>query len=323
MKPLFVCYKSDSKIGFWAISSKRLIRLGLILLALTFLIDGSHSSVFAGDAAMPNSKANTDPQPNVDIEQHLGTQIPMDLMFKDERGKPISLADACEDKPTILVLAYYTCPMLCTQVLNGVCASLKDIAQKGGPVIGKDFNVVTVSFNPKENYTLAFMKRKSYTDEYGIPGSENHWRFLVGSTESINTLCETVGFKYVYDKNRKDFYHSSGIMILTPKGKISRYFYGIEFPPAQIKLGLSEASNGKIGSLAEKLKLLCMMSYDPEKASYSVSFFKLVQTMCVITLVSIFSYVGISLFRERRKMAQLNAKEFDDNRPNPESKIPE
>src|SRR5271156_5526497 len=181
----------------------------------------------------------------VGVDQKLNQQIPLDLTFRDEHGQPVQLRQYFGQKPVIISLVYYNCPMLCTQVLNGMESSLKLLPMD----IGKQFNVVTVSIDPTERPVLAEAKQALYTGLYGRPDAAEGWHFLTGDEQQIRQLANALGFRYAYDPDSKQFAHASAIMLLTPEGKISRYLYGIQFPSRDLRLGLVEASAGKIGTL--------------------------------------------------------------------------
>ena len=171
----------------------------------------------------------------------MNEQIPLDLNFRDETGKTVRLREYFGEKPVILVLAYYECPMLCTQVLNGLTRSLQGMTLD----VGKQFNVVTVSINPRETPELAFAKKRIYAGIYGRPLAEQGWHFLTGDQPSIQELARAVGFRYAFDPESGQYAHASGIMVLTPEGRLSRYFYGIQYHSRDLRLSLVEASAGK------------------------------------------------------------------------------
>ena len=201
----------------------------------------------------------------VKIEQRLNEQVPLDLQFKDETGRTVKLSEYINgSKPVILSLVFYQCPMLCNQILNGLMASLR--AQSFDA--GKEFEVLTVSFDPRETPELAAEKKQSYIQRYNRPGAERGWHFLTGDAENIRRLTEAVGFHYNYDEKTNQFAHASGIMVMTPAGKLSRYFYGIEYSPRDLRLGLVEASDNKIGSTVDQLLLYCY-HYDPATGKYA------------------------------------------------------
>jgi protein SCO1/2 len=244
----------------------------------------------------PTPPATHNPVPNVGFDQRLNEQIPLDLSFKDETGKTVQLRDYFNGKPVLLSLAYYDCPMLCTLVLNGLVRTLRTLSFSAG----NEFTVLTVSFDPNEKPPLAAEKKKTYLDSYRRPGAEAGWHFLTGEADAIQTLTSTVGFRYTYDEASKQFAHASGILILTPEGRTSHYFYGIEYAPRDVRLGLIEASSGKIGSLVDQVLLLCF-HYDPAAGRYGVIIIRLVQLMSLLTVLALGSYVFIMLRRERRQ----------------------
>jgi protein SCO1 len=199
----------------------------------------------------------------VGIQQKLDQQVPLNLEFRDEAGRPVQLSSFFHGKPVLLALVYYRCPMLCTQILNGVASSLKAVSFDPG----QDFEVVSVSFDPKDTPELAGSKKLSYLRRYGRPGTANGWHFLTGDPANIKALTDSVGFHYKYDAASDQFAHASGIMILTPEGRISRYFYGVEFAPRDVRLGLVEASANKIGNPVDEALLFCF-HYDPKTGKY-------------------------------------------------------
>ena len=217
---------------------------------------------------------------DVGVDQKLNDEIPLDLTFRDEHGQTVELARYFGSKPVILTLAYYSCPMLCTQVLNGLDRSLKLIPQ----TIGKDFNVVTVSIDPTERPVLAEAKQAMYTGMYGRPGAADGWHFLTGDQPQIKALAQAVGFRYAYDSESKQFAHASVIMVLTPEGRLSRYFYGIQYPERDLRLGLDEASRGKISSPVDAILLFCY-HYDPHTGKYGLLISRVIQLAGVLTVL--------------------------------------
>lgn len=236
-------------------------------------------------AAAPAAANGVDPQipaalRDVGFDQRLNEQVPLDLKFTDETGAAIKLGDYFGHKPVILVMAYYRCPMLCTLVLNGLVQGMR-----GMPLtVGTDYNVVTVSFDPRETPDLAAAKKKNYVADYGRPGAAEGWHFLTGQPDAIEQLTRAVGFRYVYDARQDQYIHTSGIMILTPQGRISRYYYGIEFPARDLRLGLVEASANEIGSPTDQVLLYCF-HYDPATGKYSASILNFVRAGGALTLI--------------------------------------
>jgi len=201
----------------------------------------------------------------VGIQQKLDAQVPLDLVFRDEGGRPVPLASFFQNgKPVLLALVYYQCPMLCTQILNGVEMSLKAVRLDPG----RDFEVVVVSFDPHDTPELAAAKKVNYLRRYGRPNTANGWHFLTGAEPQIQALTQAVGFHYRWDEANKQFAHASGIFIATPQGKLSHYFYGVEYSPRDIRLALVEASAEKIGNPVDEILLYCY-HYDPALAKYS------------------------------------------------------
>jgi protein SCO1/2 len=219
---------------------------------------------------------------DVGIDQKLNAEIPLGLTFRDENGNGVRLSEFFGQKPVVVALVYYNCPMLCTQVLNGLDRSLKDVPMD----IGTGFNVVTVSIDPSEAPKLAAAKRDLYTGIYGRPGAAQGWHFLTGEESQIRRLADAVGFRYAYDADSKQFAHASGVMVLTPEGKISRYFYGITYPARDMRLGLVEASEGKIGSAVDQVLLFCY-HYDPVTGKYGLLISRIIKTGGLLTVLAI------------------------------------
>jgi protein SCO1 len=213
------------------------------------------------------------PAPDVGIEQHRNEKIPLDLVFRDEQGKEVMLSEFFGSKPVVLVLAYYRCPRLCSLVLNGLADGLRQVDYE----ICKDYTVVTVSIDPREKPELAAAKKAAYVEQFGRPGAAAGWHFLTGNEPAIRRLASAVGYRFAYDAERDQFAHGSGIMMLTADGTLSRYFYGIEFPPRELRYGLEDSAEGKIGSpVSRPLRLLCF-AYDPATGKYTLLTMRLVQ----------------------------------------------
>lgn len=237
----------------------------------------------------------------VGFDQRLDEQVPLDLAFRDEAGREVHLRDYFHDRPVILVLAYFKCPMLCTEVLNGLVRALLDLPLQPG----KDFEILTVSFDPREPPELAAAKKQTYLERYGRRGAEEGWHFLTGEQDAIDRLTRAVGFRYTYDPRNDQFAHASGILVLTPGGKISRYFYDVKFSPRDLRLGLVEASAGRIGSPVDRILLYCF-HYDPTEGRYGPAVMNLVRGGGVLTLVGLGLFAG-GLWRQERRKARLRA----------------
>jgi protein SCO1/2 len=231
---------------------------------------------------------------NVGIDQNLGTVIPLDAIFNDEQGRAVRLGDELSTRPAVLVLVYYQCPMLCTMVLNDLVRAMRAMPE----TVGKDFDVITVSFDPRDTPTLATQKKKNYLAQYNRPGVENGWHFLTGQQASITALTDAVGFHYVWDPKYQIYAHASGIMVLTPGGKLSRYFYGIDYAPKDLRLALDDASGGHVGGLADEILLYCFC-YDPATGKYGLAISRLLKTGGVLTVLALGGFVVTALRRER------------------------
>ena len=231
---------------------------------------------------------------NVGIEQRLDAQVPPDLAFVDDTGRSVKLGDYFGKKPLIMNLVYYNCTMLCGEALAGLASSMKVIKFD----VGNQFDVITVSFDPRETPDLAAAKKKEYIKRYGRAGAEKGWHFLTGSAESINALTKAVGFQYQYDAAKNQYAHATAIMVLTPQGHIARYFYGVEFPPKDLRLGLVEASSGKIGNPVDQVLLYCY-HYDPAVGKYGAVVSNMLKVGGAVTILLIAGLLLI-LFRLER-----------------------
>jgi protein SCO1/2 len=238
----------------------------------------------------------------VGIDQKLNAQIPLDAMFRDETGRPVRLGDLFGRKPVVLALVYYECPMLCTQVLNGAVGTFKTLNFS----VGDQFDVVVVSFNPKETAAMAAAKKQTYVAKYGRPASASGWHFLTGERASIDALASAVGFRYVFDEASQQYVHASAIMVITPQGRVSRYFYGIEYPPNDLRLGLIEASGGKIGTPVDMVLLYCY-HYDPHAGRYSMVVMNVLRLAGILTVALIAGFVLIMWGRDRRNAKRTQA----------------
>jgi protein SCO1/2 len=217
---------------------------------------------------------------NVGINQRLEQQIPLDLSFRDEAGKTVQLGDYIGKKPVILNFVYYRCPMLCPELLIGLESSLKVLKFN----VGKEFDVVTVSFDPNDTPQLAAAKKADILKRYNRLGAENGWHFLTGQAQSITALAQAAGFQYHFDNKTGQFAHGTAIMVLTSEGKLSQYFYGVDFPPKDLRLSLIQASDNKIGTVADAVLLYCF-HYDPATGKYSVIIGRVIQVAGGLTIV--------------------------------------
>lgn len=243
--------------------------------------------------------ANGIPEPlkQVGIEQKLGARLPLELEFKNEVGQPVKLGDYFKrGKPVIVTFVYFECPMLCNQVLNGLTGSLKGVSFDAG----NEFEVVAVSFDSKENEKpgLAQNKKASYMERYGRPGTEGGWHFITGSQDSVDTITNAAGFSYEWDEKSNQFAHASAIMIATPDGTLSRYFYGIDYSPKDIKLGLMESADNRVGGVADQLLLYCY-HYDPSTGKYGFAILNVLRGAAIFTLLGM-GAMGFVFWRRNR-----------------------
>ena len=247
-------------------------------------------------AEEPGDAANAKPGllKQVGIDQRLNAQVPLDLMFKDETGRDVRLGEYFGKRPVVFALVYYECPMLCTQVLNGLVSALGVLTFDAG----KEFDVVAVSINPREGPGLASQKKQAYLERYGRPQSADGWHFLTGKEENIQKLAAAVGFRYAFDEEIQQFAHGAAIEILTPGGVIAKYFYGIEFSPRDIRFGLIEASDERIGTVIDSALMLCY-HYDPATGKYGATALQAVRIGAIATVLAFLSFLFVSLRRER------------------------
>jgi protein SCO1/2 len=231
----------------------------------------------------------------VGIDQRLNEQVPLDLTFKDEQGKTVRLGDYFHDgRPVILNLVYYQCPMLCTEVLNGLTSALKVIRF----VPGNQFEVITLSIDPRETPQLAANKKEMYIKKLGNPNAAQGWHFLTGEQAQISALAASIGWRYHYDPKLDQFAHAAGIVLVTPQGKIAQYYYGVEYSAKDMRLGMVEASQNKIGSLADEVLLYCY-HYDPRTGRYGATITSIIRLAGLATVVVLGSAL-VLLFRSEK-----------------------
>ncbi len=276
-------------------SHRRLGGLSMVVTALWLMLSGPFG--FTSVVRAQGLTANDMPGMfrGVGIDQKLDEQIPLDLVFRDEAGRVVPLRQYFGDKPVVLALVYYRCPMLCNMVLSGLARALKPLSLD----VGKDFTVLTVSFDPRETPALAAKKKQRYIEDYGRPGAAAGWHFLTGDQMAIDQLTQAVGFHYRYDPEKDLYIHAAGIVVLTAEGKIARYFYGIDYPSRDLRLGLVEASAGQIGSPVDQLILYCCQ-YDPATGKYGVIIMNVLRVAGLITVVLLGTFMVIMFRRDRR-----------------------
>lgn len=243
----------------------------------------------------------------VGIDQHIGQQLPLDISFRDETGQSVPLRRYFGKRPVLLTLVYYQCPMLCSQVLNGVVSSLLPLSLS----VGRDFDVLTVSFDPRDTSADATQKRDMYLRRYGRTGAENGWHFLTGNTPAIEALTKAAGFRYAWDSKIKQYAHASGIMVLTPDGRLSHYLYGIEYAPKDLRLALVESSEGKLGNVVDQVMLYCY-HYDPATGKYGAVVMNMLRLGGGLTLLLVAGFLAVAWRRELRlKAAGVLARSHD------------
>lgn len=229
---------------------------------------------------------------NVGMRQNLNQPIPADLTFTDDLGRTVRLGDYFGKRPIILNLVYFTCPILCGEVLSGLENSLRMMKFD----VGKEFDVITVSFDPHDTPEAAAKKKSEFLRRYNRPGAEQGWHFLVGHQDAIDSLTRAAGFDYEYDPKTRQFAHTAAILILTPEGRVAQYYYGIEYPPKDLRLGLVEAGTGKIGNVVDALLLYCY-HYDPEQGKYSATILRVLRLAGVATMLFIGTLIFVMIRR--------------------------
>jgi protein SCO1/2 len=262
---------------------------------LALLLAGGNSA-WAASSVVPSSE-----MPGVlkavGYDQRIGEKVPLDVPWRDEHGRAVTLGDYLKgQKPAVLVMAYYHCPMLCDLVLQGVETGLKPLSLDPG----REFDVIVAGIDPQETPALAAAKKREILARYGRPGTENGWHFLTGPQDSIARLAQSVGFRYVYDPERNQFAHAAGMVILTSEGRVSRYLLGVEFPARDIRLGLVESGHGKLGTVADQVLLYCF-HYDPLVGRYSAATLNIMRLSAVVTVVALALLV---VFLRRRETAE-------------------
>jgi protein SCO1/2 len=256
--------------------------------------------------AVPRASADPALPPilkNVGFDQRLNESIPLDIAFRDEDGREVKLGDYFGAQPVVLVMAYFRCPMLCSQVLNGVVEGLRESEL----TIGKDFRVLTVSFDPSDSPKMAAAKKQSYIRAYAEPQAAADWHFLTGSQAAIDRLAQAIGFRYAYDAASDQYAHAAGIVVLTPAGKISRYFYDVHYSGRDLRLGLVEASQNRIGTAIDQVLLFCF-HYDPTAGRYGAAVMNFVRVGGVLTVIGLgLLFAGLMRGERRRRRLLLPA----------------
>jgi protein SCO1 len=231
---------------------------------------------------------------DVGFDQRIDQTVPGDIALRDETGRTVRLQDYYGRKPLVVALVYYECPMLCTMTLNGLVSAMNAISFDAG----QEFEVVTVSFEPRETPELAAAKKAAYLKRYARPGAERGWHFLTGEPADITRLTQALGFRYAWDEDRRQYAHPSGIVVLTPDGRIARYLFGIEYAPKDLRFALVEASLGRVGGLVDQVVLYCYQ-YDPMTGKYGTAVMRILRTGAVLTLGALGTFIFVMWRRER------------------------
>lgn len=287
------------------------------LTAISLLLAGAGATLHAqaaprmqpGDGVINQKPSILD---QVGLDQRLNQQVPLDLTFTDENGKTVQLRQYFGSKPVILSLVYYKCPMLCSQVLSGMAGMLNGIVRFDA---GRDFEVVTVSFDPEDTPQDAAKAKKNFGSRYRRAGAANGWHFLTGRKDQIDALTSAAGFRYAWDPKAKQFAHASGIMLLTPDGRLAQYYYGIEYYPRDVQLGLIEASQGKIGNVVDQIKLYCY-HYDPTQGRYGAAIFNILRLSALATILLLGGFMIVMFRRDMLAARQERLSRVNLGHPN-------
>lgn len=252
-----------------------------------------------GQSLTPTANTPSKTVNSVGFDQNLGKQLPLATRFVDDDGREIALAELFGNRPVILVPGYYGCPLLCSQVLNNLVRTFRGMNETAG----KDFTVIAYSINPEEKPELASRKKAAYLERYGRPEGASGWHFLTGRPDSIDVLSKALGFRYTYDPVKKVYSHAAGIVFVTPDGRLSRYYYGLDYPVRDVEHELAGSRKGRIGTPLRRLLLLCY-DYDAATGKYTLSILRVIRLLGSLTVVSLLGYIGIMFLRDRRTAAR-------------------
>jgi protein SCO1/2 len=295
--PTFIAPKEGAmKVGIFSVPRHVLLAtVVLLIVSIPTLAQMTSGPVGVPAQDLPPSLAN------VRFDQKLDAQVPLDAVFRNEFDQPVHLGDYFnQGKPVILSLVYFDCPMLCTEVLNGLSSSLRILQFD----LGKQYDVLTVSFDPREKPDLAAAKKRAYLQRYGRPDAQNGWHFLTGDEANIHKLTNAVGFQYAWDAKTQQFAHAAGIMVLTPEGRVSQYYYGVEYSPKDLRLGLVQASQNRIGTVVDQVLLYCY-HYDPRTGRYGAVIANILKVAGAATLLILGSFLVILFRHGPRNHAQV------------------
>jgi protein SCO1/2 len=283
---------------------KRFIRLAALVAVSLVTTSTGHAQVTGaptpGYLSAPGVDSSTMPQAlrEIGFDQNLDQKLPLDATFKDEEGRTVTLGSFYGQRPVVLGFVYYECPMLCTQVLNAITSTVSTLSLDAG----KDFDLVLISFDPRETPAQAAAKKAEYVARYKRPGTESGWHFLTGNEPEIKRVTGAAGYRYVWDEATQQFAHPTGIIVTTPDGRLARYLFGIEYGPRDVKLALVEASEGKVGSIVDSLILFCY-HYDPMRGRYGLYIMRTLRLAGVATVLLIGTFIVVMVRRERSRQA--------------------
>jgi protein SCO1/2 len=256
---------------------------------------GAPTAGFKREAGLPSSSVPGALR-EIGFDQNLDAPVPLDAIFRDEAGRRLRLGEFFGKRPVVLLFAYYDCPMLCTQVINGLSSALAVLSLEPG----KDFEIVTVSFNPRDTPAAAAAKKANYIARYKAPGASAAWHFLTGDQPAIDRLTKAAGFRYTWDEATKQFAHPTGVIVLTPEGRLSRYLFGIEYGPRDLRFAIIDASAGKVGTPVDSLLLYCY-HYDPMSGRYGFLVLRALRIAGLVTVVALGSFVLVMVRRDKRQ----------------------
>lgn len=275
---------------------KRNATIRMLAAVLLMLCSAMHAQVPPPPALGSTASKQPDILRDVRIQQRLGNPLPLDAAFRDETGRAVRLGDYFGRRPVVLTLGYYQCPMLCNQVLNGTTSALSTLKFD----IGKEFDVVSVSIDPRETPAMAAAKKVLYLQRYGRAGAGQGWHFLTGDQPAIDAVTSAAGFHYAWDQRTQQFAHASAIMVVTPEGKLAQYHYGIEYSPRDLRLALIESSNNKIGTLVDQLTLYCY-HYDPAAGRYGAVVMNMLRVAAAATVLLLGGFMLLMFRREHAR----------------------
>ena len=258
------------------------------------------SLMLSAAAPVPSPVPDTRPRAlrDVGFDQRLGETLPLDAALRDESGRAVRLGDYFGRRPVVVSLAYYGCPMLCTLSLNGLASALKTLSFDAG----REFEVVTVSFEPKETAAQAAAAKKTYLERYGRPAAASGWHFLTGDAAAVAAVTAAVGFRYAWDEETNQYAHPTGIVVATAQGRIARYLYGVEYAPKDLRFAIVEASSGRVGSPVDQLLLYCY-EYDPVRGRYGAAILRTVRFLGILTVLGLVTLIAVLRYREGRMPA--------------------